>query len=676
MPRLTDNIAAIRLVKDLQTENRYATPEEQELLAKYVGWGASELAGFLAESPRYGWSENEKALWAELRELTTEDQRASLIRSSPNAHFTFDIYRPIWKALEFFGFSGGRILEPSVGTGHALGFMAPTIRKNSTIRATELDPMTAAIASYLYPSAKIQAVGFEKIRLPLNTQDLVISNVPFGAFGVDDKLFTGKLKFVTRKIHSYFFAKAMEYVRPGGYIVFITSRYTMDGPEHTDIRRYLLTKGHFVGAVRLPGGQQGAFVEGAKTQVVTDLIVLQKFAEGETEARNADLFLQSPKIERFSTPERKDWRGRKVPASNVYRSAWYTEHPQFILGTESMTGSQHRENEYTVERDPKDTLTLHQRLEHSLQIILPKDSYQPAAPTATAEMPAVAEGAFKPGELRVGPKNTIQRVLLNGEIVDATPKKKDGSVDRKTVQRVAGQIGIRDLRRELVAAMRSSTATDDQIKKIQGKLLRAYNAFVKEHDTLNHKNNTKAFKLDPEAATLRGLEVLKTTSKLVTTKAGKKILRVTHEVVGTADIFRKRTINVTPQITHVDSPSEALLASLGTRAKLDWAFMARITGTGEVSDERIAKLQQALKNDGDIFEQPDGAWITRDEYLSGDVVSKLADVTAAADDEPERYTGQHRGAHGRAARAEDRRGDSDRARRALGGPHGLCAFCG
>jgi hypothetical protein len=479
MPRLTGLHRGHPPRQGSQTDNRYATPEEQELLGKYVGWGWSELSNYLAESPKDEWSENEKALWAELRELTTPEQRASLIRSSPNAHFTFDLYRPIWKALEWFGFAGGRILEPAVGTGHALGFMAPTIRKNSTISATELDPLTASIASYLYPSARIQPTSFEAIRLPRNTQDLAISNVPFGKFKAHDRMFPGVQKFLLEKLHSYFFAKAMEYVRPGGYIVFITSRYTMDGPEHTDIRKYLLTKGHFVGAVRLPGGKAGAFVDSAKTQVVTDLIVLQKFTEGETEARNADLFLQSPKLDQFSTPERKDWRGRTIPAYNVYRSAWYTEHPQFILGTETTTGSMRRENEYTVERTAGDDV--HARLEDALKVILPKDSYQPAASTAAVETPAVAEGAFKPGELRVGPKNTIQRVLLSGR--SSMPRRRRRKTGRSTTRPCGaspGEIGIRDLRRDARGGdAKRSTATDDQIKTLRQELLRAYNAFVK-----------------------------------------------------------------------------------------------------------------------------------------------------------------------------------------------------
>ena len=636
MPRLKDNIAAIRLVKDLQTDHRYPTPDEQELLAKYVGWGAASMKMFLEDDVRDDWSANQKALWAELRDLTTETQRKELIRTTPNAHYTYDLYRPIWNALASFGFTGGRVLEPSVGTGHAFGFMDPTVRKNSTLRASELDPLTAAIAGYLYPSAKVQAVGFENILLPRNTQDLIISNVPFGPFAVADKMFTGSLNFLTEKIHSYFFAKAMEYVRPGGYIVFVTSRYTLDGTDHTDIRRYLMTKGHFVGAVRLPGGKHGAFVEGAKTQVVTDLIVLQKFAEGETVPRNKDEFLETTLREEFSTAayeeqymSRGKWKTRTVPAVNVYRSTWYDKHPELLLGTESNTGKTKREGEYTVEATAD--ADIQAQLERALNVILPAGTYQPATSTSMTEMPAVAEGAFKPGEFRAGPKNTVLRVLdSTGEIVDATPTKRNGEVDTDRVQRILGQIKIRDARRAVVAAMLTTTATDDEIEALQATLLKVYKAFVKKHEHLNTRENVAAFKLDPESSTLRGLETIKTTVTVVE-KNGKKKRQAEHTVIGLADIFDKRTINAPKTIEHVDTPLDAMIASLGTRAVIDWAYMARITGDGTVTPERIAALQQDLQDEGAIFEQPDGAWIARDEYLSGDVVSKLADVRAAAE---------------------------------------------
>ena len=182
--RAVGNLNAIALIKRLTAENRYATQEEQEVLAKYVGWGSSELAAFLAEQPRPKWSANERKVWDRLQAELTPEERKALVRSTSNAHFTFDLYRPIWRALERAGFTGGRVLEPAVGTGHAFGFMAPDVRAASTLNASELEPFTAAIAHHLYPSARVQPVGYEAMRLARGTQDLIISNVPFGDFGI------------------------------------------------------------------------------------------------------------------------------------------------------------------------------------------------------------------------------------------------------------------------------------------------------------------------------------------------------------------------------------------------------------------------------------------------------------------------------------------------------------
>jgi len=631
--RFTDNVAALRLVRDLQADSRYPTPAEQEILAKYVGWGASEFQEYLEERPRYGWSKNEQALWDELRALTTPEQRKGMNASAPNAHYTFDLYRPIWNALEWFGFTGGRVLEPAVGTGHALGFMDPTIRQTSTITATELDPTTAAIASYLYPSANIRATGYEAILLARGTQDLAISNVPFGKFDAHDPYFSGAQRFLREKIHSYFFAKALEHVRPGGYIVFVTSRTTMDGPEHREIRNYLMSKAHFVGAVRLPGGERGAFVEGARTQVVTDVVVLQKFVEGETAARNGDLFISAPRLDALSRPATKDAQGKTTQAAdNVYRSSWYTAHPEYLLGTEAMTGKMRRGQEYTVERTAGD---LHSQLEQALKTILPENGYQPATTTSLTPEALLAEGAFKPGEFRIGAKrNTVQTVGRNGELQDATPRKRDGSVDEDKVKRIISQVRIRDARRTLIAAMRNPATTDDAIVDLRAELQRVYDAFHDKHGRLNDRENIGAFKLDPDAPAVRELEVTKLVAKPVTDKNGKKRIPLAFEFQKLADIFTQRTVRPTPPITHADTAQDALLTSLSTRAKIDWAYMVSLMGDGTVTPEKIARLQLALKDEGHVFEQPDGSWVLREEYLSGDVVAKLADAEAAAADEP------------------------------------------
>lgn len=623
MTRARDNLAAIHLVKELWREGRYVTHDEQELLAKYVGWGAGDLAAFLAENPAPGWKATEKAIWQELRDVLTPQERAALTNSSTNAHFTYDLYRPIWDVLEKAGFTGGRVLEPAVGVGHAFGFMDPTVRANSTLSAVELEPITATIAQALYPSARVQAVGYEQARIARDTQDLVISNVPFGKFGVVDPSMTGERSAFTRRIHNYFFGKALEQVRPGGLIVFVTSRYTMDAGEHQGVRRLLAKGAHFLGAVRLPNT---AFNKSAKTEVVTDLIVLQKPLEGET-PRNGEAFITSARHEGLSTSTKQWVRGeQKTVESNVYTSTWYQTHPEFILGTESREGSMRTGNEYTVTATSDD---IQGDIRRALAKILPEGSYAPATTTGVEETPThVAEGYFKPGELSVTKDGRVERVDQAGNFADVTPMRGD-TVDTAAVKRIGKMIAIRNALRETLTAMRDPEATDTSVKKAQKNLTRAYENFVKEYGQLNSPLNKRVFRLDPEVTNLMALETLKADARRVQTKRG-TILRVSYEVVGKADIFTKR-LDVAREIEHAETPADALMASLGAKTRIDWPYMARLSG-------RTAEdLQTALAADGRVYQAPDGAWVLAEDYLSGDVRAKLADAKAAAETEPKRF---------------------------------------
>ena len=609
--RVRDNLAALDTVKAILADRRYATPDEQDVLAKYVGWGDSAVAAFLDSHPRRTWTPSETRVWQAVQDATTAEERAALIRSAPNAHFTYDLYAPIWQALERYGFTGGRVLEPAVGTGHAFGVMPAQMQQASTLSAVELEPMTAAIAQALYPSARVQPVGYEEARIPRNTQDLVISNVPFGDFGVRDRRFPA---FLTKRIHNYFFANALEHVRPGGLVAFITSRYTMDAQATAKVRRYLMDRAHFLGAVRLPNT---AFKQSAKTEVVTDLILLQKHQEGEARRPEADRFVATEEVPALS---RTDASGRRVP---VVRSAWYTAHPTLILGTESLEGSQYGSHEYTVTAK---TRSVTDALGRALATLLPDGAYQPAttAATTTRPEPAVVEGVFKPGELRVV-DDTVVRVTPDGETVAM-------DVSKAAAARVRGMVAIRDALRATVAAMRDPETSNADIRARQQALTTAYADFSKQYGTLNSRTNRGLFRDDPEAANLLGLEVLTPKSRLTQDARGKKILRVTHDVTGLADIFTTRTIRAETEVTHVDTPHDALLASLGTTTHIDWPYMSRISG------QSVEALQASLRSDGRVFEQPDGSWVTADEYLSGDVKTKLADAEAAAADEPTRFT--------------------------------------
>ncbi len=613
MTRARDNLAAMKLAKQIREEQRFATADEQDTLAKYVGWGDSELAQFLETSARYGWKPTEKAIWQELRDVTTEAERKALAGSTLNAHYTYDLYVPIWEALVEHGFAGGRVLEPAVGVGHAFGSMPSQIREASSLNAVELEPLTATIAQALYPSARVQQTGYEQSRIPTGTQDLIISNVPFGKYGVLDRLMPD---YITESIHNYFFAKALEHARPGGLVVFVTSRFTMDSQPAGRVRKYLMERAEFVGAVRMPST---AFGKTAKTEVITDLIVLRKLREGE-KAQNAKLFIEAPLNEALSTTQ-LGARGKTVEV-NVYRSSWYDAHPELVLGKESVAGTMYGgRGEYTVEGTKGESIS--GPLRKALGAILKPGAYQAATFSETVDTPKEVEGAYKVGEYRVGEKGAIVRINEKGQAIDATPKRQ-GAPDKAAVKRITGLIGIRDARRALVALMRSETATDEEIKKSQRAMKKVYDAFTKEYGPLNAPTNKRMFDKDPDAAAVRALEVLKPTATEVKNKKGDTVLRIRFDVVGLADIFTKRTINAPREIQKADTAEDALLASLGSRAAIDWAYMARITG------RTAGALQKELKAAGKLFEQPDGSWAIAEEYLSGDVVTKLRDVETAA----------------------------------------------
>lgn len=609
--RVRDNLAAIKLVKQLTAEERYATADEQDVLSKYVGWGASDLAAFLGERPNYNWSKNEQAIYKDLHETVSGDDLKAMKRSTTNAHFTFDLYAPIWQALEDAGFAGGKVLEPAVGVGHAFGFMDPKVRAASTLSASELDPITAAIAHHLYPSARVQPVGFEKIRLPRNSQDIVISNFPFGDFGVRDDSMPG---YITESIHNYFFAKSLEYVRPGGLVVGVTSRYTLDGAEATPVRRYLMERADFLGAVRLPSQ---AFDKSAKTEVVTDLIILRKLLDDEKpDPTRSGQFIETKKSEELSSTQTSGYgRREKTREVNIYRSTWYDAHPDLVLGVESNEGTMYASGQYTVTAKRDDIPA--SIAEALAKVLKPGDYIRAARANQGTKERKVAEGAYKVGEFRVGPKGTIVRVGKNGETDDVTPK------SAAVAARLRGMVGIRDALRATVTTMRDKASTAEQVAKAQQALKKAYDAFVKTTDShLNDVVNRRLFVDDPEATNIQALEIVRSRA-VEEIRKGKTVLKIANEVVGLADIFTKRVIGAEVEIEKVDTPEEALLASLGVHGRMDWGWMQQISGlSGEA-------LQKSLEGKGLVYEHTDGSIALAEEYLSGDVVSKIEDIEAS-----------------------------------------------
>lgn len=597
--RAKDNLAAIRLIQQLRVEGRWATADEQDILSSYVGWGSSAVSQYLNTYQKPGWSSNEIAIWNELRQLPA-DEREKMGGSTLNAHYTFDLYPPIWEAVTHAGFSGGRVLEPSVGVGHAIGFMPPDVRGASRISAVELDPFTAAIAGHLYPSVKVQTTGYEKAIIPRNTQDLVISNVPFGNYKVVDPSMAREVQEAS--IHDYFFAKALDHVRVGGLVVFITSRYTMDGQANA-VRRYLADRADFLGAVRLPNN---AFDKTAKTEVVTDLIVLRK-REPNTQPSDA--------TQTFIVSEPTNIGGWRA-----HRARWYTEHPEFVLGTEEMTGKQYRQAGYNVTA-PREGIK--ESIATALKQIIPPGTYSHAVRVAAGASQAPVQldaGTFKGGELRAR-KGGVDVVEADGTLKDATPMRQ-GKPDTKTIARIHGMIGIRDQLRRVVAVMQEMDATPAAIKKEQATLDKLYKAFVKANGHLNTPTNRRAFSTDVESENLLALEKVEIKAT-ETERGGKKVLSVKPTVVGISDIFTKRVINAATAVRKAETSRDAMMMALAQRGSLDWALIATAL------DLDVSAAQDALVASRDVFRQPDGSFATAEAYLSGDVVSKLEDARAA-----------------------------------------------
>ncbi len=619
--RVDDNIKAIKIVRALHDEKRYATVEEQEELAKYVGWGG--LAAYLADHPPYGWNDPNKRRWSQIQDLTTPEQRRQLVHSTLNAHYTYELYVPIWEALQRAGFESGRVLEPSVGTGHAFGAMPADMREASRLNAVELEPITASIAQALYPSSRVQAIGFEEAKITRGTQDLVISNVPFGDYPVVDRSMPKELK---GNIHNYFFNKAIDLVRPGGLMLFVTSRYTMDGPESAATRRHLMEKANFIGAIRLPNT---AFKEG--TSVVTDIIVMQRLTpeqEGQERPQKNDLFLQSPKQPTLSND-----------VTNIYRSSWYDLNPKLVLGKESNQGKMRArrnlgEIEYTVE-PPSDLAPL---LTKALAQILPEGSYVPASNAVAAESDvkdSVAYEPVKPGDLMVE-DGRVYAVGTDGAKKDVTPMR-GAKVDTVAVTRTIGMIGVRDAMRETIALMKDPNASDASIKKAQAALDKTYKRFTKKFGNLNTRDNKRVFQHDPDFNPVMGLELIEPKAEISADKNGKERMKVTYVVTGLAEIFTKRTIKAPVAITSVKTTQDGLLTSLGVKNRIDWRYIAKLVA-GDDSKASIDRVQQDILLSGLAFKTPSGAWEIRDEYLSGDVVTKLEDAELAEEEHPGEFT--------------------------------------
>ena len=524
------NIAAIQTLKQIEAEGRQATPQEQETLSKYVGWGGLPQA-FDAENAR--WQKE----YQQLKSLLTDEEYAAARGSTLNAHYTSPVViRAMYEALDSMGFQDGNVLEPACGVGNFFG-MLPESMSQSRLYGVELDSITGRMARQLYPDARIEITGFEKTNRK-DFFDVAVGNVPFGNYKVADRAFD-KYGFL---IHDYFLAKTLEQVRPGGVIAFITSKGTMDKAS-PDVRRYIAQRAELLGAIRLPNN---AFKANAGTEVTSDILFLQK--------REHPIDIEP------------DWIHLGQTADGVPINSYFVDHPDMMLGRmqwdKSMYGN---EKETTCEPIPGADLA--QQLHAAMRNIDGKYKR-----IELSEMD-INEGRTIPADPDV---RNFSYALVNGQVYYRENSVMTRPVLNQTTQeRIKGMIELRNCVRKLID-LQLTDGSDAEIRAQQAELGRLYDAFSAEYGIINGKANGRAFEGDSSYYLLCSLEILDEDRKLKRK----------------ADIFSKRTIRRRKPVTQVDTASEALAVSIGERAKVDLPFMARLTGKAE--DEIVADLQGVI----------------------------------------------------------------------------------
>ncbi len=560
------NIAAIRLLKQLEEEKMQALPEQQQILSKYVGWGGLDDA-----------FDPEKKSWAkeyeQLKELLTPEEYAAARASTLNAHFTSPtIIRAMYDALAQMGFTGGRILEPSMGVGNFLG-MLPEQMQGSKLYGVELDSITGRLAQQLYPKAEITIAGFETTDRH-DFFDVAIGNVPFGQYQVNDPAFN-KLGF---SIHNYFFAKALEQVRPGGIVAFVTSRYTMD-QKSSAVRAYLAQRAELLGAIRLPNN---AFKANAGTEVVSDIIFLQK---------REHPIVDSP-----------DWVHLDLTSGHLPMNSYFVEHPEMILGQLTTKSGRYGE-ELTVLPTPGADLA--QQLAGAITQI--QGRYQCVEAPAEVPIEVIPDSTVLPADPEV---RNYSYTIRSGKVYF-----RDGDVMtlvEGNTERLTALIGLRDAANTLLQ-LQMDDCSDDQLSQQQAVLNETYDRFAEKYGRINDRANAKVMDADSAYYRLCSLEQLDSDGNFK----------------GKADIFTKRTIAAAKPVDRVDTPSEALAVSIGYRGEVDLAYMSQLLD-GMPESEITDKLK------GVIFRDPqqDDQWVTSDEYLSGNVRQKLEFAKFAAQTDP------------------------------------------
>ena len=571
------NIEAIRTLFKLEEEHRGATAEEQQVLSQYVGWGG------LADAFDPG-KDNWAKEYAELKGLLSEDEYAAARSSTLNAHYTSPVViRSIYDAVEKMGFQSGNILEPSMGVGNFFG-MLPDTMADSRLYGVELDSITGRIAKKLYPQADITVAGFENTDRR-DFYDLAVGNVPFGQYKVNDKAYN-KLGF---SIHNYFFAKAIDQVRPGGVVAFVTSRYTMDSKDST-ARKHMAERADLLGAIRLPNN---AFRANAGTDVVSDIIFLQK--------RNRPI------------DHEPDWVQLGKTEDGFAINQYFVDHPEMVLGQLTTESTQYGREELTVV--PIEGANLGDQLAEAVQHI--EGQYT----AAEVDAPDIAEEEATRRTLPADPEvKNFSYTVVDGEVFyreNSVMTQVELSDTAKG--RVTGMVELRQIVNELIQ-QQLEDYPDADIKAVQERLNAAYDAFTAKHGLLNDRKNGRLFEQDSSYYLLCSLENLDEQGQLKSKAA----------------MFTKRTIRPERTVTSVDTPSEALAVSIGEHGKVDLPYMAELLGTPGDYGRITTELS------GVIFKDPaadptdlEAGWQMADEYLSGNVRAKLRMSQFAAETNPE-----------------------------------------
>ena len=570
------NIEAIRTLFRLEEEHRGATAEEQQVLSQYVGWGGLADA---FDPGKDSWAKE----YAELKGLLSEDEYAAARSSTLNAHYTSPtVIRGIYDAVERMGFRSGNILEPSMGVGNFFG-MLPDTMQDSRLYGVELDSITGRIAKKLYPQADITVAGFETTDRR-DFYDLAVGNVPFGNYKVNDKAYN-KLGF---SIHNYFFAKAIDQVRPGGVVAFVTSRYTMDSKDST-ARKHMAERADLLGAIRLPNN---AFRANAGTDVVSDIIFLQK------RDRPID--------------HEPDWVQLGKTEDGFAINQYFVDHPEMVLGNLELESTQYG-HDLTVA--PIEGAVLADQLAEAVQHI--EGNYTAVEIAAPDVADAEAQRKTLPADPTV--KN-FSYTVVDGEIYyreNSIMTQIELSDNAKG--RVAGMVELRQIVNELIQ-QQLNDFPDEDIKASQAKLNAAYDAFTAKYGLINDKKNARLFDDDSSYYLLCSLENLDENKNLKSK----------------ADMFTKRTIRPERVVTSVDTPSEALAVSIGEHGKVDLPYMAELLGTpGEYRRITTELSGVIFKDPAADADDPEAGWQPADEYLSGNVRNKLRMAQLAAESHPE-----------------------------------------